>query len=189
MTDPFQNSKRFAVGLLISITLIVALNNFLPSYPYFAGQYTGYSNGESTPSTITIAPTVTNKYLVMRFGFYCLAYWVTYLVMYGVLENLSVLRIDQRLARVHFRLSIAATVLLLPVNRFIVLNPEIHYGARYMSDMYISTEITPDLMTRWNELHLFYEAVATPSFIGAVIMTVGGLAVFVRSIRKGTAEA
>ncbi|MEO7990513.1 MAG: hypothetical protein ABI663_13290 [Chryseolinea sp.] len=172
----------FLVGLISTFIVLSILYWLLPSYEDYGGTWSVYKSGQSTPEQLSIKSNATNIYLLKRFGFYALVYWIDLAVIYFIVERIKRFRINERLVKIHFYLSLAGIALAVFLNRFIIL-PESQSG--YLSDSYGSGSFTEEQNQQLLQLMLYYDSIRTPTFVIGVFLLIVGLLVFITNLRQG----
>lgn len=172
----------FLLGLISTFIVLSLLYWLLPSYEYYGGGWSVYKPRQSDPEPLNIKSSATNIYLLRRLGFYALVYWIDLVVIYFIVERIKRFRIDERLAKIHFYLSMTGIALAVFLNRFIIL-PEPQSG--YLKDIYINGSFTEEQNQQLFRLMLYYDSIRTPTFVIGVILLVIGLAIFIANLRKG----
>lgn len=176
---PYQ---LFLIGLVCTLIILSILYWLLPLYVYYGGGWSIYKPGQSLPEHLRTKSDATNIYLLKRLGTYALIYWIQFTLVYYIVEQIKRFRLSGKLVLFHFYLSLIGVSLAVFLNRFIIL-PQLQ--SSYLSDIYISKDLTEAQHSYTFQLMLYYDSITTPTFIFGVFLLVLGLIVFVNNLRRG----
>ena len=168
-------AKAWILGSLSSLAVLLILAAFLPEYELNSSTLLIYEQGEQTPENVSGFSSITNTDLLKRIGIFLMGYWSVFSMAYLLLNNSKLSH--SRGALIHFQFTLAASVFIIPLNKFIISKTESR-----LSDMYWSAKVTP-VEFREFELGLaLTKSLTTPTSVVGLLLLFAGIIVFSRNM-------
>ena len=166
----------FIIGSIVIVLTTTLYYLLVPRFEYFAGSYTIYKPGSSVPDLLPKMYTVSNVYLVIKYGEYLMMYLGAFVLVYFIFSRVRRYETPARYVRLHLLLTMIAFFLLIYVNPYIIL-PQVIAG--YQADVYVSGDVG-ESMLQGNKLILWYSSLRTPTTVAGILLCLIGVMIFLR---------